>query len=149
MEIGLIIEAFVLLGLSSLGVWEGIRLLRQEHLLGDPIGPGGFLAFTSIVLLAGSIIYFFGKFQKAQALEAKDKTKGLLRFGTAAYLLAVLGLYAATVPYVGYALGTGVFFILSFHISGVKNWGWSIGLGLIAATVFELFFSRLAKIPLP
>jgi len=143
---GLLIESLFLIGLSALGLWEGMRLLKQEHLLADPIGPGGFLAFTSAVLFISAVVYL-----SRSRFKPRMRKNGWAfpRFGPAGRLLGALGLYAATVPILGYAAGSGLFFILAFRISGVKLWGKSILLGIVIALAFEIFFSRFAKIPLP
>jgi len=141
----MLIESAFLTAFSLLGMEEGIRLMRHEHLSGDIIGPGGFLVFLSAVLFTGTTVYFFRTYKRRCG---EVKTRGIsLRFGPAILLLMVLGLYGAAVSMVSYAVGTALFFILAFKISGVKSWVRSLVLGLLVAMIFELVFSRVARIP--
>lgn len=147
MDIALLIESILLSGLSILGIWEGIRLLRQEHTMGDLIGPGGFVLSVSAVLFLITIVYLLRMYLTRRGFVKTQWVRP--RFGTIGRLMVVLGLYVVAVPIVGYAIGSAIFFILAFKISGVKSWGRSTAVGIVVALAFELVFSRYAGISFP
>lgn len=142
----MIIESSILFGLSGLGLAEGIRLMMKRQYWGDPIGPGGYLFFFSAVLLICTVIYLVTQLK----YQGRAKVKSIsLRFGPVVQVLAVLGLYWVSVPIIGYACSSALFFVLTLYIYGMKSWLKSVPIGLAFALAFELIFVRLAKIPFP
>jgi len=147
MDRGLLIETLVLIAFSILGTWEGIRFLKYEYITRDLIGPGGYLVLIFPLLFISTIVYFLRSYPKSSG--GVRKRWILPQIGPSVRLMAVLGLYGVVVSNLGYAIGSGLFFILAFKISGVRSWLRSVVLGLVVALVFELVFSRVARIPFP
>jgi hypothetical protein len=142
---GSVIEGFILIGLALLGIREGERLRKIPLLAQDFVGPGWYVFLVSVLLLAGAVAYVWVNRKDLKLKRAKPVS---LRVGPAGWALGSLLLYAAIVPLTGYALASTLFFILVFHIFGVKSWLKSIGYGVAAGVTFELFFSYIAGIPI-
>lgn len=142
---GSLLESLFLIGLAILGLREGVRLLKVPLLFVDIIGPGWYIFFVSVLLLMSALVYSWGYFKRPGI--SKDK-HFLLHLGPPGRITAIFGLYIIIVPFIGYAIGSMIFFILVFHASGMRSWVWSILIGIGVALAFKFCFSYLAGIPL-
>lgn len=145
MSKGLLIETLLLMGLATLGIYDGARLLRI-HIPHDPLGPGGFLLIISIMLVICSVINLWVHYEQGATAEGKRFS---LHIGQVGQAVIVYILYAIAVPLVGYLLGSVFFFVLMVRIFGETSWIRTIVFGLIFAVVFKIGFSSLMEIPIP
>ncbi len=146
MSSALALESFVLLGLAVLGIWEGVRLTTVVLVSSEPVGPGWYLLFLSLLLFASAAAYIVRRVRTGG--DTGRLSLSVLR-GPAAQATAFLVLYAIAIQIVGYAVSTALFFILTLHSFGVKSWIKSAVIGVALALAFQYGFSDLAGIPLP
>ncbi len=140
---GPMIEGILLAGLALLGIREGLRLRSIASHGSDVVGPGWYVFIISVILLAGAGVYLFVNLRRQKIAWPRGIS---VRLGPASWAMGTLALYTAIIPYTGYAIGSGLFFILTFRVFGVKTWVWSIVFGLVTAVIFVLFFSYIAGI---
>ncbi len=143
----LLIATLVVVSLAILGLYEGLRLLYIPLPFPDPVGPGGYLLFISVLLLICGIGYFCA--YRKRSATADGKRFSFRTIGESGRLLIVLALYSIAVPIIGYIVATGFFFMIGMRICGEKSWLRSIIISLLLTGGFELLFERFGGIQLP
>jgi hypothetical protein len=142
----LLLEVLVLMAIASGGIMEGAKLLKVPLSVYDPLGPGGYILLISILLLMCTII------QLAINVKRRTLTTGMsfsLHCGPAGLAVGLLFLYAITSSFVGYFVGSALFFVLVQQVFGERSWPRSSMLGLAFTIAFYLVFSYIAGVPLP
>lgn len=137
----------ILLVLATAGIYEGFRLSKSALLFVDPVGPGWYLFFMSCLLLVCAIFLLVQHFNKRKAGERSVRLA--LHKGAAGRTLALLVLYGLAVMYLGYVIGSAMFFILVQRIFGERSWLRCTTIGLCITGCFYFVFSYLAGMPLP
>lgn len=150
MDKALIAESLVILIVASLSLYDGIRLTKAPLLNPDPVGPGWYLVIVAGILFLCTVGYFIKEGAKTK-LAARTEGGSLSSFsiGPASWVLMVLIVYTILASLVGYTPATAFFFILAFHLLGVKSWVKSIILAAVFTAAFRFLFYDLAGISLP
>jgi putative tricarboxylic transport membrane protein len=109
-------------------------------------GPGVFPLAVGVALLAVAAWMFFGRGRDAAPLAAEE---GSTRRRTPLLLSAVLVLYAALLPAVGFVPASFALVVVTARLMGLPGW-WrplALGAGVMAAT--RLVFVTWLGVPLP
>jgi hypothetical protein len=142
----MLLESILLIALAVVGICDGVRLSRVTLLFEDPVGPGWYLFFMSILLLACAIIYWIRESRRG----AEAGISGFsLHKGLAGQALLLLLLYGIADLFVGYFVASAFFFILAQRIFGERSWARGVAVGLAITGAFYFAFSYLAGVPLP
>jgi hypothetical protein len=140
------IENILLMVLAVVGIYEGVRLIGVPLLIDDPVGPGWYLLFMSILLFicAGALLVRRARRKTVSETGGLSFLKGPA--GQSFLLLLFYGLAALTA---GYLIASALFFLLGQRVFGERSWARAAVLGLAMTGGFYLVFSRLAGVPLP
>jgi Tripartite tricarboxylate transporter TctB family len=140
------VENILLMVLAVVGIYEGVRLIGVPLLIDDPVGPGWYLLFMSILLFICACTLLMRR--------ARSKTvsqTGGLSFlkGPAGQSFLLLLFYGLAALSAGYLIASALFFLLGQRVFGERSWARAAVLGLAMTGSFYLVFSRLAGVPLP
>ncbi len=64
-------------------------------------------------------------------------------------VVSLFALYVATLPWLGFDVGTFLFVSLFLWLHGERRWQWALGYGLCFASLIALFFSEMLPYPMP
>jgi hypothetical protein len=137
----------VMLVMAVVGMFEGIRLSKSVLLFADPVGPGWYLFFMSLLLFICATALFVRAFIKHKA--GQHEVNLSLHKGFAGRAMVLLFLYGVAIIYLGYAIASAIFFVWVQHLFGERSWVRSTVLGVTITGCFYLVFSYLANLPLP
>jgi hypothetical protein len=145
-EGGMGIENILLMALAIIGIYEGARLVGVPLLIDDPVGPGWYLLFMSVLLFicASALLVRRARRKPVSQSGGPSFLKGPA--GQSFLLLLFYGLAALTA---GYLIASAVFFVLGQRVFGERSWVRSAVLSLVITGSFYLVFSFLAGVPLP
>jgi hypothetical protein len=141
-------EGIVLLVIGLVGIIEGVRLViyKDPNTLYDPIGPGYYVAFSSLFLIVTAFSYIIIH-RNAISLEKKLVTKEQrVRLFSS---IGVIALYLFLIHTVGYLLSTILFLITQFWISGVKSWKVNIIISIVVTACYYLVFIKYCSMVFP
>ncbi len=149
-------ECSLLLGLSALGLFEGLRLIGRVQVKGEPVGPGWYVVFVASVMLVCVLIYsvkglvksIWQRRSQAGAKPGGEKSPSLLAWG-AVLPIAVFAAYIFLLPILGYAASTVFFFLLALRTFGEKSWVRCILFSIVFTVGFYVGFVRVAEVVLP
>jgi hypothetical protein len=144
-----LVEGIIFLGLSSLSVIEGLRMIYQQDSLKvlEMFGPDAYILSLGIILLVLGVIHIAVHYREAGP--AKEvKTDVEMRWKAVKLITAVL-IYAALIHAAGYALATPIFFSAAFRIVGVKSWPLNLILSLVLSAVFYMVFVVYCNMTFP
>ena len=141
------ILGIILLILGTLGTYEGIRLTRTTLLYADSVGPGWYLLLMAGLLLVCAIALLLRRFISRKA--AHDEVSISLHKGAAGRAFLLLFLYGVSIIYLGYVVGSILFFTLIQRIFGERSWLRCAVIGVSITACFYFVFSYLASVPLP
>ncbi len=129
----------------------------QFDMVGRPGMPGPdlwpkmacvLLAGTSLIGLLGAL---FGSAEQTPVEEVDDALVSppethphLVWIGVAA-----TGLYVASMPYLGFFIGTSLFAAALLVIGGMRRWAWLAPTAIALAGVFTLIFMKVVYVSLP
>jgi len=143
------VEGVVLLGLSVIGLIEGIYIMSKPDpfAMYDRIGPGRSLIFLSLILM-GAVIAYLIQYRHT----FNDAAQGLSWQGTKGRLGQVTGLIASYVflsDVIGFVYATPLFLCFIFRFLGVESWLKSAILSIILSFLTYLVFVRGFHMELP
>jgi hypothetical protein len=140
------IENILLMVLAVVGICEGIRLIGVPLLIDDPVGPGWYLLFMSILLFICAAALLMKRARRKTVSQSGGLSFLKGPAGQSFLLLLFYGLAALTT---GYLIASALFFLLGQRVFGERSWARAAVLGLAMTGSFYLVFSRLAGVPLP
>lgn len=143
-----LIEGMVILCTGFMTLIEGIRLsvYKDVHSIEDIVGPGRYLIFLSIFMIAIGVIYFVSNFKniKGKTITASDVKSSPLK---TLPIILVLIIYIVYLYLIGYLGSTLIFFILMHRVMGFQSWTINIAVSvLISLFLYGLFVSFLGMI---
>ncbi len=139
-------ENILLMALAVIGIYEGARLAKVALLFDDPVGPGWYLFFLSILLLICAMALILR--ERRRRSTSPGGGLSVLK-GPAGLSLLLLLFYVLAATISGYAIASLIFFVLAQRIFGEKSWTRSGVLGLAMTGTFYFIFSYLAGVPFP
>lgn len=150
------VECCLLLGLSAIGLFEGVRLIGKVQVKGEPIGPGWYVVFVASVLLLCVLIYSVkglvrltrDRSQQAEGKPGEEKNPSLFAWG-AILPVAVFAAYIFLLPILGYVTSTVFFFLLALRTFGERSWVRCILFSTVFTVGFYVAFVRVAEVVLP
>jgi hypothetical protein len=145
-EFVMILE-MILLIVGTLGTYEGFRLSRTTLLYADSVGPGWYLLFMAGLLLVCAIAHLLRRFLRRKAAEGEVSIS--LHKGAAGRAFLLLFLYGVSIIYLGYVVGSVIFFTLVQRIFGERSWLRCAAIGVSITACFYFVFSYLASVSLP
>ncbi len=142
MRLGNRIWGIILCGVGIFYLIEGINL--PPAAIGDPLGP---LVFPTI--LASSMIACGVYLAIRPGPRTDQPVLSRRTFPQVLILFALLVLYSAAIPWMGYLLSTSVFVFIAAFLMGERSWvKGAVISAIFSAGVFFLFV-RVLTIPLP
>jgi hypothetical protein len=140
------LENILLMALAVVGIYEGARLAGVPLLIDDPVGPGWYLLFMSVLLFicASALLVRRTRGKPVSQTGGLSFLRGPA--GQSFLLLLFYGLAALTA---GYLIASALFFVLGPRVFGERSWARAAVLGLAMTGSFYRVFSRLAGVPLP
>jgi Tripartite tricarboxylate transporter TctB family len=140
MNAKVLIEGIIFLGLSSLSVVEGLRMIYQQDSLKvlEMFGPDTYILSLGIILFVLGLIHMAVHYREAgpaKVLKTDIETRR-----KAVRLIATVLVYVGLIHAIGYALATPIFFSAAFWIVGVKSWPLNLILSLILSAAFYIIF---------
>ena len=142
----MILEIIFLI-VGALGTYEGVRLTHTNLLYADSVGPGWYLLFMAGVLFVCTIVLLVRRFIRRKAVHGEASIS--LHKGAAGRAFLLLFLYGVAVTYLGYVVGSVLFFTLIQRIFGERSWLRSAAIGVSITACFYFVFSYLASVSLP
>ncbi len=142
----MILEIIFLI-VGALGTYEGVRLSRTTLLYADSVGPGWYLLFMAGLLLVCALTLLARRFIRRKA--AQSEVSVSLHKGAAGLAFLLLVLYGAAITYLGYVVGSVLFFTSIQRVFGERSWLRSAAIGITITACFYFVFSYLASVALP
>ena len=142
----MILEIIFLI-VGALGTYEGFRLSRTNLLYADSVGPGWYLLFMAGLLLVCAIALLVRRFIRRKAVHGEVIIS--LHKGAAGRAFLLLFLYGVSIIYMGYVVGSILFFTLIQRIFGERSWLRCTAIGVSITACFYFVFSYLASVSLP
>jgi hypothetical protein len=142
-----VILEIVLVILSALGIYEGVRLTRTTLLYADSVGPGWYLLLMSCLLFVCAIAFVVRRGIRGKATQGEASIS--LHKGAAGRAFLLLFLYGVGIIHVGYVVGSVLFFTVIQRIFGERSWVRCAVIGASITACFYFVFSYLASVPLP
>ena len=142
----MILEMIFLI-VGALGTYEGVRLSRTTLLYADSVGPGWYLLFMAGLLLVCATALLMRRFIRHKA--AQSEVSVSLHKGAAGRAFLLLLLYGIAIIYLGYVVGSILFFTLIQRTFGERSWLRCAGIGISITACFYFVFSYLASVALP
>ncbi len=150
------IECCLLLGLSAIGLFEGVRLIGKVQVKGEPVGPGWYVVFVTSAMCVCVLIYSVKglmklmreRSQQTHGKPGEEKNPSLFSWG-AILPVAVFATYIFLLPILGYVGSTAFFFLLALRTFGEKSWVRCILISIVFTAGFYAGFVRVAEVVLP
>lgn len=144
-----LIEGMLFLGIGAVGLFEGCRLTleKESHLTYDVLGPGGFVFIISLLIMITGVVHLMSQRRESRSVEKATEDKEM-RIRVLS-MIGVFAIYNVLTQYVGYFVGSIVFFLLEFRIVGIKSWSSNAILTLALTAAYYVIFVYFAGIPLP
>ena len=142
----MILEMIFLI-VGALGTYEGVRLSRTTLLYADSVGPGWYLLFMAGLLLVCATALLVRRFIRHKAVQSEVSVS--LHKGAAGRAFLLLLLYGIAIIYLGYVVGSILFFTLIQRIFGERSWLRCTAIGVSITACFYFVFSYLASVSLP
>jgi len=137
----------IFLFVGALGTYEGVRLSRTTLLYADSVGPGWYLFLMSCLLFVCAMALLVRRFIRRKA--AQGEVSISLHKGAAGRAFLLLFLYGVSIIYLGYVVGSVIFFTLVQRTFGERSWLRCAAIGVSITACFYFVFSYLASVPLP
>jgi hypothetical protein len=142
----MILEIIFLI-VGTLGIYEGVRLTHTNLLYADSVGPGWYLLLMSGLLFVCALALLVRRFIRHKAGQGEASIS--LHKGAAGRAFLLLLLYGVSIIYMGYVVGSVIFFTLIQRIFGERSWVRCAVIGVSITACFYFVFSYLASVPLP
>ncbi len=149
MNIKVLIEGLLVFTISLMAIFEGLRLIlyKDPYILYDPLGPGLYILALSFGLMAVAIFHFIVNYRKLpemEKLQADGKMRNRL-FSS----IGILMIYILLVEFIGYMVGTFIFFFSELRVMGVKSWRINGILTLVLTAGYYIIFVKLCGMVFP
>ncbi len=142
-------EVMLCLLLSMISIYEGLNLVVHRDVAATyyGIGPGFYLLIVSLILMGGSVVYFFINRKKSQG-EEKTVISREMRMKLIT-TIANCAIYVLLINILGYLVSTLLFFFLQFRIEGIKSWLRNLVLTFIISLTYYLVFVKYCSLIFP
>jgi drug/metabolite transporter (DMT)-like permease len=149
MKKSVFIEGIFLLAFSLFGIAEGLRLVfeRDPTVVYDMLGPGYYIVFLSVGLMAVGIAHLATNYRKAHEIQ-KDTMDKEMRTRLIGTVLAMV-IYILFINYLGYIVASIVFFLTEFRIVGIKSWRINCILTICLTAVYYVVFVHYCDMIFP
>lgn len=132
---------------KQMGILDENDQLAASDIPGDALGEMGFPKFVIALGIILLIVIFL------QALKQKGSVKAVFSFGKPEQgmlsTVIMLGLYVASMNYIGFALSTLVFSFLNARLMGYKKYKVLTVFTVILTVLVVLVFGKVFYVPLP
>ena len=142
----MILEVIFLI-IGAVGIYEGVRLTHTTLLYADAFGPGWYLFLMACLLFGCAMALSVRRFIRRKRAQLEGSISMHKNAVGRAFLLLLL--YGVSIMYVGYAVGSVVFFTVAQRIFGERSWARSTAIGVVITACFYIVFVYLAAVPLP
>lgn len=148
MRTKVLIEGLLLLVIGLVSMVEGFRLTNRmdPKQVYDVMGPGLFILFPSIALMAIGIVHLIVNYKKNGSME-KVAIKREMRIRMIS-MIVVMAVYFFLIESVGYIVASIFFFMLEFRILEVK-WRTTVLLSLVLTAIYYIVFVQYCSIIFP
>jgi hypothetical protein len=116
------IEVSLLIPISIIAVYDGLRIAISNRDLIEGKAAGGYVALLGLILLLLSVSLFLKSISVKKTPELNEKS-GAIRVVKAFFLFAA---YMFVIPYFGYLISTSLFFIVWLRGYGQYHWKYII-----------------------
>ncbi len=145
-----LVEGIIVLFLGGVALVESLHLISEKDptTVYDVVGPGYYILFLSLLLLAAGVAHLAAHLKKKSSLVEKvatDKELRMKMFG----MVGMLGLYLVLISVFGYLISTVVFFIAEFKLAGVKSWLTNILLTIAVTACYYFVFIEYCSMVFP
>ena len=141
-----VLESLLLIVLGVVSSWEAIRLGREARgeQLFDVVGPDRYLLGIAVLLILLGLFHLRGK--PPAPPEAADESRAA---HLPAALTGLMAIYAAAMPFIGYALATALFLVAALSLTRAGSRWIILAVAIITSIAFVLVFDVFAEMPLP
>jgi putative tricarboxylic transport membrane protein len=118
----ILLERIVLLGMSIIGIVQGVYLISRPEFFADydKVGPGRSLIVVSLLLMITVIIHIM---RHGNNLHKEKQEPGIQGATTRLwYSMGILVIYITLLHIIGFLPATFIFFFLMFRFFGVRSW---------------------------
>ena len=143
-----VLESLLLIVLGVVSSWEAIRLgmeARAEQLF-DVVGPDRYLLGISVLLTLLGLAHLRGKRKSSAPPPAAEEPQAA---HLPAALTLLMAIYAAAMPFIGYALATALFLVASLSLTRAGSRRSILLVAIVTSIAFVLIFDVFADMPLP
>ena len=142
-------EGILLLVISFVGLAESLRLVsvRDPHTVYDTLGPGYYILFLSLALMAAGALHIAVNYRKRIAVTKLEVDRGLRKRMIG--MILTLALYTLAINFFGYLVSTVLFFLLEFRIVGIKSWRANILLTTVLTAAYYVVFIQYCNMVFP
>lgn len=143
------IEGIVLLGLSVVGLIEGIYIVSRPDpfAMYDRIGPGRSLIFLSLILMGAVIAYLILYRHTFGESAHRLSWQGIK--GNLGQVMGLIAGYVFLTDVIGFVYATPLFLCFIFRLLGVESWLKSATLSILFALSMYLVFVQGFHMDLP
>lgn len=141
--VGFAVETALTLIVGGIGAYEGYRLAQEPLLWKDPVGPGWFLFWVSVLMIVLGLVRIRKPGEDSRPLFDEADGGSTTYSGQAFRLLGVFAAYVFLLPLAGYEIATFLFFTAALKIAGFATWRYSILVGLLLTAIFYFFALEL------
>jgi hypothetical protein len=144
-----LIEGIFLLVISFVGVGEAIHLISDidPHTVYDALGPGYYILFLSLALMATGATHLIVHYGKGVAAEKVVVDKAMRM--NMIYMVLAMALYILLIDIIGYLIATPLFFLMEFRLAGITSWRRNIILTVIVSAVYYFVFVEYCSMVFP
>ncbi len=153
MRVRIFIEGMIFSVMGLLGLYEGIRLARvrasQSTVIQDSLGSDGYMIMIGLALIIVGVSHIIINYKKnidtEKKMVSKDHKDTLIVIFDIFISLIV---YVLLMNYIGYLVGSLIFFLLILKIFRFK-WSLNVILSVFFSIIFYMLFGYVLKMPFP
>lgn len=143
------IEGFFFILLSFIGLYDTWRIRTEVRPTADfdGIGPDGYLAILSLILLALGLTLALRSKIPGETSDWSD----LRRWPPPDYVVvaAIMTVFVALIPVIGFSISSLMFFLALFGLLGDWSWTRTVGYAVVTTAVVYIVFVYFADMSLP
>jgi hypothetical protein len=153
MRVRIFIEGMIFSVMGLLGLYEGIRLARvrasQSTVIQDSLGSDGYMIMIGLALIIVGVSHIIINYKKnidtGKKMVSKDHKDTLIVIFD---IFVSLIVYVLLMNYIGYLVGSLIFFLLILKIFKFK-WSLNVILSVFFSIIFYMLFGYVLKMPFP
>ncbi len=153
MRVRIFIEGMIFSVMGLLGLYEGIRLARvrasQSTVIQDSLGSDGYMIMIGLALIIVGVSHIIINYKKnidtEKKMVSKDHKDTLIVIFD---IFVSLIVYVLLMNYIGYLVGSLIFFLLILKIFRFK-WSLNVILSVFFSIIFYMLFGYVLKMPFP